>query len=289
MGLKIPNLDKNDFDSLMKESLAKLPAYNDKWTEYNASDPGITIIELLAWITDVNSYRLNQLRDEHYVAFLKLLTGKDENLDLSRQETMLALLDIGKELSAPTRAVTLADFEYFALNTPGTNLARAKATASKRDNKVSVLVIPHTKDKEPQPNPNINKSVSDYLGEKKLLTTRVSMIDKVNYIPIEVKLEIQTRYGDPLVLKSTIRSILVDFLHPLYGGEDGTGWAFGEDVHISHIYRLINKIKGVDIIDNISFDGKNKVLISESKSELPSSGKHEIDVSSIKVPGVCDE
>ena len=65
MSLVIPNLDTKDFEQLMKEALAKLPAYNDKWTEYNASDPGITIIELLAWITDVNSYRLNLLGDEH--------------------------------------------------------------------------------------------------------------------------------------------------------------------------------------------------------------------------------
>jgi len=56
MGLEIPNLDTNDFKILMEEGLARLPAYADRWTDYNSSDPGITIIELLAWMADINSY-----------------------------------------------------------------------------------------------------------------------------------------------------------------------------------------------------------------------------------------
>ena len=73
MGLKIPNLDKKDFEILMQESLAKLPSYSQEWTEYNLSDPGITILELLAWMGDIQSYRLNRVGEEHYRAFLKLL------------------------------------------------------------------------------------------------------------------------------------------------------------------------------------------------------------------------
>jgi len=73
MGLTIPNLDSGDFDALMREATAKLPALAGGWTEYNPSDPGTTILELLAWMSDIDAYRLNRLRREHELGFLQLL------------------------------------------------------------------------------------------------------------------------------------------------------------------------------------------------------------------------
>ncbi len=73
MGLTIPNLDRSDFKTLMEEAIARLPAYSGEWTEYNPSDPGITVLELLVWLADIDGYRINRLTEAHYRAFLKLL------------------------------------------------------------------------------------------------------------------------------------------------------------------------------------------------------------------------
>ncbi|HEY4238221.1 MAG TPA: putative baseplate assembly protein [Kofleriaceae bacterium] len=50
-----------------------IPRYSPEWTNHNPSDPGITLIELAAWMTDQLIYRLNQVPDKNYVAFLNLL------------------------------------------------------------------------------------------------------------------------------------------------------------------------------------------------------------------------
>jgi predicted phage baseplate assembly protein len=44
-----------------------------EWTEHNVSDPGITLIELFAWMTDMLTYRVNRLPDKLHVALLELL------------------------------------------------------------------------------------------------------------------------------------------------------------------------------------------------------------------------
>ena len=47
--------------------------YCPEWTEYNVSDPGITLIELFAWMTEQIVYRLNRVPDKNYVKFMELL------------------------------------------------------------------------------------------------------------------------------------------------------------------------------------------------------------------------
>lgn len=72
MGLNIPDLDSKNFDTLLQEAIARLPSLAPEWTDYNQSDPGITIIELLAWLVDIDYYRLNRVTEAHRRAFLKI-------------------------------------------------------------------------------------------------------------------------------------------------------------------------------------------------------------------------
>ncbi|MFM7886692.1 MAG: putative baseplate assembly protein, partial [Pseudanabaena sp.] len=74
----LPNLPKSDLDDrtfaeLVNECLLRIPRYCPEWTNYNASDPGVTLIELFAWLTDQMLMRFNQLPRRNYVAFLELL------------------------------------------------------------------------------------------------------------------------------------------------------------------------------------------------------------------------
>jgi hypothetical protein len=72
MSLPIPNLDDRTFDDLMKEARSLIPRYNNEWTNHNPQDPGITLLELFAWLTEMIIYRTNQIPEENYWAFLKL-------------------------------------------------------------------------------------------------------------------------------------------------------------------------------------------------------------------------
>lgn len=73
MPLQPPNLDNRDFESLVREVRNRIPQYLPEWTDWNESDPGITLLQLQAWLTETILYRLNQLPDLNYIKFLQLL------------------------------------------------------------------------------------------------------------------------------------------------------------------------------------------------------------------------
>ena len=74
MSLPTPNLDDLRFQrDLVDEARRRIIHYCPEWTEYNLSDPGITLIELFAWMTEMMVYRLNQVPEKHYIQFLELL------------------------------------------------------------------------------------------------------------------------------------------------------------------------------------------------------------------------
>lgn len=74
----LPRLPKSDLDDrtfkeLVDECILRIPRYCPEWTNYNPGDPGVTLIELFAWLTDQMLLRFNQVPRRNYVAFLELL------------------------------------------------------------------------------------------------------------------------------------------------------------------------------------------------------------------------
>ena len=73
MPLPLPNLDTRRWSDLVSEGSGMVPRYAPDWTDQNAHDPGITLMELFAWLTEMDIYRLNQVPDRHRLKFLALL------------------------------------------------------------------------------------------------------------------------------------------------------------------------------------------------------------------------
>jgi Baseplate J-like protein len=73
MPLTAPVIDDRNYDSIVSEARSLIPRYTPEWTDHNESDPGITLIELFAWMTEMLIYRLNQVPELNYVKFLQLL------------------------------------------------------------------------------------------------------------------------------------------------------------------------------------------------------------------------
>ena len=74
MALPVPNLDDLQFQrDLVDEARLRIIRYCPEWTEYNVSDPGITLIELFAWMTEMIVYRLNKVPDKNYIKFLDMV------------------------------------------------------------------------------------------------------------------------------------------------------------------------------------------------------------------------
>jgi hypothetical protein len=73
MALPIPNLDNRTFEQLLQEARKSISNYAPQWTNHNPADPGITLIELFAWLAEITSYRINLVTEEHRLKYLKLL------------------------------------------------------------------------------------------------------------------------------------------------------------------------------------------------------------------------
>src|SRR5882672_7112029 len=110
MPLQLPNLDDRRYDDLVAEALARIPTYSPEWTNHNPSDPGITLVELFAYLTDMLLYRLNRVTDDNARTFLKLLnTPGWETGDLPEQ-IRKAVLAVRERY----RAVTKDDYELLS-------------------------------------------------------------------------------------------------------------------------------------------------------------------------------
>ncbi len=73
--VRLPEIELDDrgFQELVSEARARITQHCPEWTEHNVSDPGITLIELFAWMTEMTTYRLNRVPDKIYVRLLELL------------------------------------------------------------------------------------------------------------------------------------------------------------------------------------------------------------------------
>ena len=61
------SLDDTNFEQLVELARSMLPQYAPRWTDHNLHDPGIMLIELMAWVADQQIYALGrERRDERY-------------------------------------------------------------------------------------------------------------------------------------------------------------------------------------------------------------------------------
>jgi predicted phage baseplate assembly protein len=73
MPLQAPILDDRTFDQILAQAKLLIPRYAPAWTNQSETDPGITLMELFAWMTEMLLYRMNQVPDRNYIKFLELL------------------------------------------------------------------------------------------------------------------------------------------------------------------------------------------------------------------------
>lgn len=73
MPTPLPNLDNRRWSDLVEEGRTLIPRYAPEWTDHNAHDPGITLVELYAWLAEMAQYRLNRVPSRHKRKFTSLL------------------------------------------------------------------------------------------------------------------------------------------------------------------------------------------------------------------------
>src|SRR6266540_193909 len=73
--LPLPNLDDRRWEDLVDEGRSLIPFYAPEWTDHNVHDPGISLLELFAWVTEQDLYTVNRVTDAHRRKLLALAGG----------------------------------------------------------------------------------------------------------------------------------------------------------------------------------------------------------------------
>jgi hypothetical protein len=68
-----PALDDRSYQELVDDAVARIGVHTPEWTNYNASDPGITLLQLFAFLTENAVYAANQMPEQARQRFLDLL------------------------------------------------------------------------------------------------------------------------------------------------------------------------------------------------------------------------
>lgn len=68
-----PNLDDRSFQDIVDETKRLIPRHTPEWTNHNVSDPGVALVELFAWMSEMVLFRVNQVPERMYAHFLGLV------------------------------------------------------------------------------------------------------------------------------------------------------------------------------------------------------------------------
>ncbi len=199
------------------------------------------------------------------------------------------------------KAVTAKDFEELAMEA-SRSIARVKCLPNTNDKDncetgwVTLVVLPQSRDERPVCSPELMRRIEEYI----LLRTSNCIVFPKNFRVInpgymEISVNAVVKAADielMLEVEKKILSGLSDFLNPIRGGARGEGWDFGRMPYFSDFYALLERIPGIDYVDDLSLlitdpDKKNSLTIDTmSKLDmknyilkpyaLVSNGKHSI-------------
>jgi hypothetical protein len=78
------NLDDRTFKDMVESAKKMIPGLIPEWTDENHHDPGITLIELFAWLIEMQQYYLDRVTSKNELKFLKLLGVKPKSVALAK-------------------------------------------------------------------------------------------------------------------------------------------------------------------------------------------------------------
>ncbi|WP_327343094.1 putative baseplate assembly protein [Streptomyces europaeiscabiei] len=172
------------------------------------------------------------------------------------------------------RAVTAEDFEDLAFES-STEVARVRAVPPSRYDPfdlwfdpatevpkpahaeadaggVGVVVVPHSGAARPVPGLGLLRRVEEYLRARCGPTVALRVTGP-EWIEVTVAVTVVASSPDAAgEVGGRVEQTLQRFLHPLTGGPDGTGWAFGRKPHRSDLYAEIEAVDGVDHVPSLT-------------------------------------
>jgi predicted phage baseplate assembly protein len=184
------------------------------------------------------------------------------------------------------RAVTVQDYQDLAM-LASPEVARARCVplydlsgGGKRPGAVSLIIVPRSSDPKPTPSVELIERVRRYVDARRSPTSKL-LVAGPEYVPVGVAVAVAlTSMEGASEVEMAIAQSLSRFLHPLTGGWDGAGWAFGRRPHRSDLYALIEAIAGVGHVHSLAISPPEEMVETfETDRFLIYSGEHKITLS----------
>jgi len=179
------------------------------------------------------------------------------------------------ELKHRHRAVTIDDFERFALEATG-EVARVVVRTDEYG-MIRIMIVPQAVEGDrgkPEASEALCQKVREYIDRHRLITTRIDVFGP-SYIDFTLQGEVvllppQAHLAQQKRLE--IIDAVMDFFHPLTGEMRGGGWPLGRSVHISELYYIIENVPGVDYVSNLMLNNQpstEKIKIPDNAFPYP--------------------
>lgn len=196
----------------------------------------------------------------------------------SDTEVMSSVLDRGPHvIRHRNRAVTKEDYERLAKDS-SSFIARTKCISN--GNLLNIIVIPKGTEDRPTPSQGLLDNVKKYLLVRCACSIPETSLQVIGptYKDVRISVDIYPTSIDQAVpVKKAVQQRLNQYLHPLTGGPNGTGWDFGRSVYRSDLYSMLESISGVDHAENLTINEGAEDLTSGSM-EIICSGNHTVKI-----------
>lgn len=274
MPIPLPQLDDLRYSDLVERARALIPSLQPEWTDHNPTDPGIVLVELMAWYTEMVMYHANQVTDANIECFLRLLNGPGWSL---AGELKPAIRQSVLDLRSYYRAVSADDYEWLAAQVwpetpeakaledsgrggvrrarclPKRNLTAADPVerGAQAPAHISLVVVPDSPAERPQLTDELRQALWQYLDQRRLLTVRHHVVGpEFLRVSLTAHLFLLEDAGVQTV-QERARAAIENFFHPLTGGTDHRGWPFGRGVYMSDVYGILENVVGVDYVTDV--------------------------------------
>ncbi len=187
-----------------------------------------------------------------------------------------------KALRHRDRAMAASDFEDLAFQaSPRVARARTLSASGAGDaGAVTLLVVSASSDPKPVPDLQLLDRVRTHL-EARLAATADLRVIGPDWLRMTVEAEVvPARLEASTDVQAAVQERLRSFLHPLTGGLDGRGWAFGARPYRSDFYALIESTPGVDHVRRLTVTEAAEEGGARPGRFLVYSGDHRILLSS---------
>jgi hypothetical protein len=264
------------FDELVREGGSLIPAYAPQWTNHNPSDPGITLLELLAYFSEILAYRALRITPDAKLHFLRLLEGRvaspsDALIGVPSSVIDEAIRTRVEGLSRVECAVTPGDFERLAVDAaatyldgrpglrarcvPGLDLRRVVETQhpAAADATADVSIVLALEPELPSDVADgLCRHVHEALAPRCLLTTRAHVV-RAPHLHVSVGCRISPEPGVPRsVAAEAVDATLRRRFDPMQSGEPLPDTRpFGRPLHLATVAAEIDRTEGVDYVENV--------------------------------------